>query len=94
MACSRVSPHISWLGGSEPQTAGRSGWPNRRQRSSASRWGQGRPAGLPLGSPGMGLLIEGAMQQAAQPGRQESDMLFIQPGVRHAAAGGRPCRVR
>ncbi len=28
------------------------------------------PAGLPCGRPGMGLLIEGAVQQAAQPGRQ------------------------
>ena len=25
---------------------------------------------MPCGSPGIGLLIEGAMQQAAQPGRQ------------------------
>ncbi len=28
------------------------------------------PAGLPFGRPGMGLLMDGAMQQAAQPGRQ------------------------
>jgi hypothetical protein len=28
------------------------------------------PAGLPLGSPGIGLEMEGAMQHAAQPGRQ------------------------
>lgn len=28
------------------------------------------PAGLPSGSPGRGLLIDGAVQQAAQPGRQ------------------------
>lgn len=30
---------------------------------------QGTPAGFPSGIPGMGELIEGAMQQAAQPGR-------------------------
>jgi hypothetical protein len=28
------------------------------------------PAGLPSGKPGKGLEMEGAMQQAAQPGRQ------------------------
>ncbi len=28
------------------------------------------PAGLPWGRPGRGLLIDGAVQQAAQPGRQ------------------------
>lgn len=28
------------------------------------------PAGLPSGRPGKGLLMEGAVQQAAQPGRQ------------------------
>lgn len=27
-------------------------------------------AGFPLSKPGSGLLMEGAMQQAAQPGRQ------------------------
>lgn len=31
---------------------------------------QATPAGFPFGMPGIGLLIEGAMQQAAQPGRQ------------------------
>ena len=70
MACSRSLPHISALGASEPQTAGRSGRPNRRQRSAPSRWGQATPAALPFGNPGIGLLIDGAMQQAAQPGRQ------------------------
>jgi hypothetical protein len=31
---------------------------------------QGTPAGLPFGMPGMALEMDGAMQQAAQPGRQ------------------------
>ena len=31
---------------------------------------QRTPAGLPSGMPGIGLLIDGAMQQAAQEGRQ------------------------
>jgi len=37
---------------------------------SASSWTQGTPAGLPWGIPGIGLVIDGAMQQAPQPGRQ------------------------
>lgn len=61
---------MSALGASEPQTVGRSGRPNSVQRRSSSRLGQRRPAGLPPGSPGIGLLIDGAMQQAPQPGRQ------------------------
>jgi hypothetical protein len=64
IACARSLPHISADGASEAQTAGRSGRPNRRQRKAASRCGQGRPAGLPR------LLIDGAMQQAPQPGLQ------------------------
>eukprot|EP01036_Dinobryon_divergens_P036295 gene36295-47236_t len=70
MACSRLAPHISGPGASELHTAGRSGRPNRRQRISASSWGHAMPAGLPCGKPGRGLLIDGAVQQAAQPGRQ------------------------
>ncbi len=31
---------------------------------------QGTPAGFPWGMPGMGEEMEGAVQQAAQPGRQ------------------------
>ncbi|CAZ88257.1 conserved hypothetical protein [Thiomonas arsenitoxydans] len=40
------------------------------QRRSAVSCTQGAPAGLPCGIPGIGLLIDGAMQQAAQRGRQ------------------------
>ena len=40
------------------------------QRRSGSNCTQGTPAGFPCGIPGMALLIDGAMQQAAQPGRQ------------------------
>ena len=64
---------MSALGLSEPQTAGRSGRPKSLQRSCASSWMQRTPAGLlmPLtrGMPGIGELIEGAIQQAAQWGR-------------------------
>ncbi len=38
----------------------------------------GSPAGLPSGMPGIGLVIEGAMQQAAQLGRQERVMVAIE----------------
>lgn len=48
------------------QTAGRSGCPKILQPNCSSSWMQGTPAGLPLGMPGMGLEIEGAMQQAPQ----------------------------
>lgn len=66
----RLEPHMSVLGGRLLHTAGRLGWPNRLQRSVSSKCAQGTPAGLPCGMPGMGLLMEGAMQQAAQLGRQ------------------------
>ena len=61
MASWREPPHISGCGRSDAHTAGRCGWPNSRQRASASRCGHGMP-------------MEGAMQQAAQAGRQFKDM--------------------
>jgi oxygen-independent coproporphyrinogen-3 oxidase len=57
-------------GASDAHTTGRLGSPNRRQRRSASSWTQRTPAGLPSGMPGIGELIDGAMQHAAQRGRQ------------------------
>ncbi len=58
----------------EPHTTGRSGWPKIAQRLSSVSWRQRTPAGLltplMLGMPGMGVEMEGAMQQAPQPGRQ------------------------
>ena len=61
---------MSSLGAREPHTEGRSGCPKILQRSASSSWMQRTPAGLPSGMPGIGLLIDGAMQQAAQEGRQ------------------------
>jgi oxygen-independent coproporphyrinogen-3 oxidase len=52
-------------------TAGRSGLPKIRQALLSSSWLQRTPAGLPSGMPGMGDEIDGAMQQAPQPARQE-----------------------
>jgi hypothetical protein len=69
-AASVLAPHISTEGRRLLQTAGRSGRPKIRQRPAASSWTHRTPAGLPRGMPGMGLEIEGAMQQAAHPGRQ------------------------
>jgi len=84
MASARLAPHISGPGRSEAQNAGRSGRPNRRQRRPSSSCTQGTPAGLPAGMPGIGEVIEGAVQQAAQPLRQ---------GERGAGAGGAPTPV-
>lgn len=44
--------------------------PNTLQRKFSSSCTQGTPAGLPSGMPGSGEVIEGAMQQAVQWGRQ------------------------
>jgi len=69
-ACSRDSPHISGEGRSPAQNSGRPGWPNTLQPNLSSSCIHGMPAGLPLGIPGKGEVMEGAMQQAAQWRRQ------------------------
>jgi hypothetical protein len=63
-----------------PHTAGRSACPKIMQRSWASSWMQGTPAGLPWSMPGMGEEMEGAVQQAAQPGRQVRVIRFWASG--------------
>ena len=70
IAAPALPPHISAEGLSCPHTAGRPGWPKMRQALVSSSWMQRTPAGLPPGMPGIGELIDGAMQQAPQPGRQ------------------------
>ena len=70
IASAALWPHISAVGRKELHTAGLSGRPNKRQRNCSSSCTQGTPAGLPSGMPGMGELMDGAMQQAAQWGRQ------------------------
>ena len=70
MAASRPAPHISGAGARLEQTAGRSGRPKIMHRLAASSWMQRTPAGLPCGMPGMAELMDGAVQQAPQPGRQ------------------------
>lgn len=70
MACSRDTPHISCEGCRLAHTRGRPGCPKIRQPLLSSSCMQRIPAGLPFGMPGIGELIEGAVQQAPQPGRQ------------------------
>lgn len=74
-ACSRFGPHMATSGLSDAHTAGLCGRPNRRQRNCASSCTQGTPAGLPMpsipgGIPGMGDVMDGAMQHAPHPSRQ------------------------
>ena len=69
-ASERLAPHMDSAGRRLVQNAGRSGFPNSAQRKSGSNWTQGMPAGLPCGIPGIGDVMEGAMQQAPHPGRQ------------------------
>ena len=69
IAWPKLLPHTAISGVNSRQTAGRDGSPNRRQRLSDVSCTQRIPAGLPFGIPGMGDEMEGAMQQAPQPGR-------------------------
>ena len=68
-ASSRDWPQISGSGWKAPQMRGRSGRPKILQRKSSARFTQRTPAGLPLGIPGRGELIDITVQQAAQLGR-------------------------
>nr|WP_222846742.1 NUDIX domain-containing protein [Chitinolyticbacter meiyuanensis] len=81
MAPARSAPHMSSAGCNPPHTAGRSGRPNSLQRQASSSCTHGTPAGLPCGMPGMALEIDGAMQQAAQPLRQDAadDIAALSP---------------
>lgn len=77
MACPREVLHISGDGWSPAQTLGRRGEPKILQRCCASSWTQGVLAGLPLGIPGIGLEMEGAVQHAPQSGRQSINVLYL-----------------
>ncbi len=70
IACSGLAPHIASVGCNERHTAGRRCCPKSLHRRSWPSWTQRTPAGLPPGIPGIGLEIEGAIQQAPQPSRQ------------------------
>jgi hypothetical protein len=50
--------------------------PHTRHRLLSSRLTQRTPAGFPCGIPGRGLEIEGATQQAPQPGRQSIPKVY------------------
>jgi len=77
MACPREVLHISSDGWSPAQTLGRRGEPKILQRCCASSCTQGVLAGLPLGIPGIGVEMEGAVQHAPQSGRQSINVLYL-----------------
>ena len=68
MASTRLLPHSCAVGRNDTHTACRAESPNKRQRACSSSCTQRAPAGLPVGLPGMGEVIDGAMQHAAQLG--------------------------
>lgn len=68
-ASSREFPQIILSGIKPPHTRGRSGLPKIAHRRSSVRFTHLTPAGLPLGIPGIGELIDITVQQAAQKGR-------------------------
>jgi hypothetical protein len=75
-ACSFVVPQTSTLAEKPLQTSGRSDEPNIIHRLSSLSCTQRTPAGLPSGIPGMGVVIEGAIQHAPHPSRQ-SIMILV-----------------
>lgn len=77
MAYVALSPHISDDGCRPEHTDGRSGCSKIMHRISSASCMHRTPAGLPLGIPGIGLVIEGAVQHAPQLGRQEWCSLIL-----------------
>ena len=77
-------PHMSSDAVSPPQTFGRAGDPKIMQRLSWSSCTQRSPAGLPCGMPGIGELIDGAMQQAPHALRQEGAWSGAMRALEHA----------
>lgn len=77
MASVREVLHISSDGCKLAHTLGRSGEPKILQRCCASSCTQGVLAGLPLGIPGIGLEMEGAVQHAPQSERQSIYVRYL-----------------
>lgn len=69
MASSLLLPQIYSSAVKSAQTVGLAGSPNIAQRLSSSSCMQGSPAAFPLGIPGMGEVMDGAVQHAPQPDR-------------------------
>jgi hypothetical protein len=67
-----------------PQNAGRSGFPNNAQPKSGMSCTHGIPAGFPCGMPGIGEVIDGAMQHAPQPERHSIRALSSVPRLMQA----------
>ncbi len=79
IASPRLLRHISASGFKPAQTAGRKGEVKILQRCCSSSWIQGVLAGLPSGIPGMGVEIEGAVQQAPH---KERHSIWDPPGLK------------
>ena len=77
MASSRLVAHISASGFRLAHTFGLNGEPKIAQRLFCDSCTQRVFAGLPCGMPGIGELIDGAMQQAPQWLRQEVEGIDI-----------------
>ena len=73
MALVRDEWHRVSVGRRQTRTAGHSGLPNSAQRKSGSSCTHFTPAGFPCGIPGIGDVIDGAMQHAPQ--RERHSML-------------------
>jgi hypothetical protein len=68
MASSLLFPQTYFAGVKSLQTFGRAGSSNIAQLKSGNSCIQDTPAGLPFGIPGIGELIDGAVQHAPQLG--------------------------
>ncbi len=95
IASVRELPHISIEACRPAHTAGRSGRPKMRHCSSGPSCTQATPAGLPKGIPGIGVVMDGAMQHAPQPGRHCITRVGESAPSRGArsSAGARPCSI-
>jgi hypothetical protein len=65
-----LAPHISCDGRRLAQKAGRSGLPKIAHRRSGNNCTHRSPAFFPFGIPGIGEVIDGAIQHAPQSARQ------------------------
>lgn len=93
MASSCDCPQKSLSALNPAHTAGRRGELNIKQRFPPDRLTQRTPAGLPPGIPGIGDDIDGAIQQAPQPGLHEinDDILLVCYVI--DKANNEPCKI-
>ena len=87
MAPAALAPHMSCVGLKLAQNAGRPGCPKIAQRMSGNNCTQRSPAFFPCGIPGIGEVIEGAMQHAPHSGRHSIGSAELQEHFRPFAFG-------